>query len=141
MNASCAVLDALIAGDGKGGTKTDETGIPSAFASHGWMWSDEKAVRMLYEKIRPIKQSGGQIEETDTDRLFRVWLNLMADGSFQVEPPSPVMATLDRPEAEGVLPLCRQCGVFQSTHDEVPAKVTAEATSVGSRRLPVLRVT
>ena len=56
MNASCAVLDALIAGDGKGGTKTDETGIPSAFASHGWMWSDEKAVRMLYEKIRPIKQ-------------------------------------------------------------------------------------
>jgi hypothetical protein len=32
-------------------------------------------------------------------------------------------------------------GVFQSTRDEVPAKVTAEATSVGSSRLPVLRVT
>ena len=54
MNASCAVLDALIAGDGKGGTKTDETGIPSAFASHGWMWSDETAARVLYEKIRSL---------------------------------------------------------------------------------------
>ena len=40
---------------------------------------------------------GGQIEETDSDRLFRLWLNLMADGSFQVEPPSPVMATLELP--------------------------------------------
>ena len=45
MKASYAVVDALIAGGGKGGTKTDEPEIPSAFASHGWMWSDERQPR------------------------------------------------------------------------------------------------
>ena len=54
MNPCYAVVDALIAGDGKGGTKTDETEIPSAFASDGWMWSDETAARVLYEKIRSL---------------------------------------------------------------------------------------
>jgi len=54
MNASYAVVDPLIAGDGKGGTKTEKTEIPWLFAMHGWMWSDETAARVLYEKIRSL---------------------------------------------------------------------------------------
>jgi len=52
MNASYAVVDPLIAGDGKGGTKTEKTEIPWLFAMHGWMWSDETAARVLYENWR-----------------------------------------------------------------------------------------
>ena len=53
MNADYAVVDTF-AGDGKGGTRTENTEIPSLFAARGWMWSDETAARTLYEKVRGL---------------------------------------------------------------------------------------
>ena len=54
MNASYAVVDTFIAGDGRGGSRTEKTETPSLFAAHGWMWSEETAARMLYEQIRSL---------------------------------------------------------------------------------------
>lgn len=54
MNSTYAVVDTFVAGDGKGGTRTEKTSIPSQFASHGWTWSDETAAHALYEKIRAL---------------------------------------------------------------------------------------
>jgi DNA repair photolyase len=53
-NSSYAVVDTFTAGDGKGGTRTEKTSIPSLFATHGWIWNDETAARTLYEKLRAL---------------------------------------------------------------------------------------
>lgn len=54
MNSSYAVVDTFVAGDGKGGTRTEKTDIPALFAARGWMWSDESAARGLYERVRTL---------------------------------------------------------------------------------------
>ena len=54
MNADYAVVDTFVAGDGKGGTRTEKTEIPSHLAARGWTWSDETAARTLYEKVRGL---------------------------------------------------------------------------------------
>jgi DNA repair photolyase len=51
-NASYAVVDTFVAGDGRGGTRTAKTEAPSLFAEQGWVWNDESAARALYEKLR-----------------------------------------------------------------------------------------
>src|SRR5207247_2651837 len=54
MNASYAVIDTFIAGDGKGGTRTARTQTPSLFAAQGWDWSDETAARALYHRAQRL---------------------------------------------------------------------------------------
>ena len=54
MNSSYAVVDTFVAGDGKGGTRTEKTEIPTDFAARGWTWSDETAARTLYERLRGL---------------------------------------------------------------------------------------
>ena len=78
MNASYAVIDTFLAGDGKGGTRTEKTATPSVFASRGWMWSDETAARTLYEKTRALigdrvgwsKEGFNRLTSVPTDRGY-----------------------------------------------------------------------
>ncbi len=54
MNASYAVVDTFVAGDGRAGTRTEKTEIPSLFAANGWQWSDESAAQDLYQRVRAL---------------------------------------------------------------------------------------
>jgi len=54
QHSTYAVVDTFVAGDGRGGSRTEKTNIPSLFAAYGWPWSDETAARALYEKIRRL---------------------------------------------------------------------------------------
>jgi len=54
MNATFVVVDTFAAGDGKDGTRTERTDIPSLFSSRGWEGSDESAARDLYQRVRSL---------------------------------------------------------------------------------------
>jgi DNA repair photolyase len=72
MNADYAVVDTFVAGDGKGGTRTEKLQIPSPFASHGWTWSDETAARALYHRVQRLMGDRVGWSKEGFDRLATV---------------------------------------------------------------------